>query len=97
MDLEAQLNLVQTTKVPGLDVSQIIDAEELVARMYDQLDLQATLAAAVDARDLAGLDEGLARARDMGDAGLARCRGAAELRAKLAPSLQKRLSAFLGL
>ncbi|KAH8063648.1 hypothetical protein JL722_2831 [Aureococcus anophagefferens] len=97
MDLEAQLNLVQTTKVPGLDVSQIIDAEELVARMYDQLDLQATLAAAVDARDLAGLDEGLARARDMGDAGLARCRDAAELRAKLAPSLQKRLSAFLGL
>jgi len=87
---------VQTTKVPGLDVAQIIDAEELVARMYDQIDLNACLQDAVDDADVAALADALARARDMGDTHLARYDAASALHADLAPSLAERVSCFLG-
>ena len=97
MDLEAHLNLVQTTKVPGLDVGRIIDAEELVARMYDQIDLNAVLQAAIDDGDLEALHGALLRAREMGDGHLRRAREARALAKQLKPTLQARLSNFFGL
>ncbi|KAJ8601169.1 hypothetical protein CTAYLR_008278 [Chrysophaeum taylorii] len=64
MDLEAQLNLVQTTKIPGLEVAQIIAAEELVARVYDQIDLKHAL---LESNDAPSLKIALRRANQMRD------------------------------